>query len=199
MYPPKHARRTPTILLLCRQIYAEAIGLLKKKAVVFNHGLLDIKGIDEVISEHALRRLGAIEINVSGHSMLQRNIEYISWTGYMDLLSSLGRILSEGHSLRKLLIDLSDADLALHATTCWHSTNNCDYRDHLKQAFDYLRKVRGVGSFEILGIDANLARELKARIESKPISFLDLPGELRNNICTYAAGKFTITVSVKGQ
>lgn len=108
----------------------------------------------------------------------------------MTLLSDLARILSKGHTLKKLTINLTDVKLAEHTTNCWvNGIETCDYRDQLQVAFERLRAIRGVGSVEIKGVRADVARELKSRMESKPKSFLALPGEIRNKVYNYAAGK----------
>lgn len=186
---PKHRITTPTIFLIGRQIYSEAIVLLQKKKAIFHHGLLGVRSIDDVISGYALRNLGSIEINCKGHHILRKPTLLISWTGYMNLLSGVARILSEGHSLKKLVIDFRDKDLALHTTSCWFAQNDCDYRKQLKAALNGLRAIRGVHHVEIKGIDAGMARELKACIQSQPLSFLHLPPEVRNKIYRDTSGK----------
>ena len=142
-----------------------------------------------MISKGALQNLGVIEITTNGHEILESGIRQISWFGHMKLLRNLALVLRNGHWLQRLVIDITDKDLALHTTACWHATNLCEYRDNLKGALNDLRNVRGVGYVEILGINADLSRALKARMESKPISFLSLPAEIRNKIYKDAAGK----------
>jgi hypothetical protein len=57
----------------------------------------------------------------------------------------------------------------------------------MADAFTHLRSIRGVGCVTLKGFPPALAPELRARMESKPIHFLDLPGEIRNIIYAYAA------------
>lgn len=100
----------------------------------------------------------------------------------MDLLTELGEILSTGHRLKTLVIDFNDKDLALHVKHCWTRSRKCDFRDHLKEALNNMRSIRGVGCVTIRGVPAILALELKQRMESKPLSLLDFPAEIRNQI-----------------
>lgn len=100
----------------------------------------------------------------------------------MDIIVQLSNILSSGHRLKNFTINLDDQGLALHTEGCWDSNNKCDFRDHIKEAFDHLRKIRNVPCVTLTGIPDSFARELKARMESKPKLFVDLPGEIKNQI-----------------
>ncbi len=111
----------------------------------------------------------------------------------MSLLSELSTLLADGHQLKKLVVDLRNEELTSHTFGCWHDNNYCDYRDQLRDALNNLRQIRGVGDVEIKGLDMDLALELKAHVESKPLSFLDLPGEVRNMVYSYSAGKLLVS------
>lgn len=189
--PPGHKRTTPTILLLNREIYAEAIGLLGKQTVRFEHGMLNIEkitGKSGVICRPALRNVGTIVVTTKGHPILQQNIVRLSWYGYMELLAELAAVLSKGHQVKKLVVDFSDTAIIEHLGRCWNLHNICEFRDDLKEALNELRGVRGVRCVEFKGLNEVFARELKAHMESKPRSFLDLPGEVRNKIYYHTAG-----------
>lgn len=191
---PLHPKRTPAVLLLCRQIYSEAIVHLQKKQVSFHHGLFDIQGIQQLISHEALRSIASINITVKGHPILQKNILRCSWMGYMDLFADLALVLEKDHKLKNLVIDFRDPNgqLDVHTHSCWNDNIGCDFRDGLKAALGKLHNIRGVGNVEILGIDSIAARELQARMQStaKPVVFLDLPLEIRNRIYKYSASKY---------
>ena len=180
--PPRLKCKTPTVLLLNRQFFAEAVSLLSKKAVSFHHGLLGLPYVYEVVSEQVLQKLSSITITTKGHPILKKNIKSESWYGYMDLIADLSIILAKDHKLKTLTIDFEDKALERHTTLCWDGSNKCDFRDHMKEAFNSLRSIRGVGCVTLTGIPSPLTLELKARMESKPKSFLDLPGEIRNQI-----------------
>lgn len=111
----------------------------------------------------------------------------------MTMLFDLAQTLSKGHALKNLNIHLDDPELTLHATACWHRRNKCDFRDELEEALDTLRVIRGVKKVTITGIPPALAQELTQRMESKPKSFLDLPGELRNAIYEHAADRSDVS------
>lgn len=146
--------------------------------------------------EPILAKVTQINITTKGHPLLQKNILKESWSGYMELLKSLAESLSKGHQLQKLTINFDDEGLVMHTTSCWNSTINCDFRDQVKESFGSLRSIRGVGSVTITGIPPAFAQELKTRMESKPINFLDLPGEIRNQIYGYAADPSDISTQV---
>lgn len=76
---PRLRIRTPTVFLICRQIFSEAVGLLSKHSLSFDHGLLDLTDVSLVATEQMLRNLSSITITTKGHSMLQRNILVSSW------------------------------------------------------------------------------------------------------------------------
>lgn len=169
--------------------------MLSKKGVSFHHGLLGLKGvdklvsipvlkklgsIDEVISIPELQRLGSITITTKGHSIFRKNVVSCSWKGHMDPIRTLTNVLSKGHALKKLSVNFDDPDLIEHMTVCWHSVIKCDFRDQLIETFNGLRSIRGVGCVTLTGIPPSLALSLKRRMESKPMSFTNLPAELRN-------------------
>ena len=114
----------------------------------------------------------------------------------MDLFTQLAEILCDGHKLKKLNIHFEDEQLTTHTIGCWNSVIKCDFRDHIQEAFGHLRHIRGVDCVTITGIPATFAHELKLRIQSKPKSFLDLPGELRNEIYSYCGDYSDISASV---
>ncbi|KAK3711980.1 hypothetical protein LTR37_009292 [Vermiconidia calcicola] len=204
-------RTSPVILLVCRQMYAEAVYMLSKKGVSFHHGLLGLKGvneivsmpvlkklgsIDEVISIPVLQKLGSITITTRGHSIFRKNVVSCSWKGHMDLIKTLTNILSKGHAMKKLSINFDDPDLVEHMTVCWHSLIKCDFRDQLTETFNDLRRIRGVGCVTITGIPPSLALSLKTRMESKPTSFMNLPRELRDLIYKESADYSDISVQL---
>lgn len=202
IWPRLHARRTPTILLLNRQITSEARAELKRMTVRFDHGLLDICGISKSngpISQAALRNIGTIVISTNGHPTLEGNHKLRSFFGYTNLLIGLFKALKGAdHQLRKLEVNLSDKGLGVHLRDCWDSPIKCDFRDNLKHALGKLRGVRGVKEVVLKGVDAQFARELKFWIQKKPFEFLvDVPGELRNWIYEYCGGQFSHSCSAQ--
>ena len=185
---PYHKPKTPTIFLANRQTFAEAVSLLSTKSVVFDHGLLDLNSVHDVISENVLQKLSSITITVKGHPILQSKILPMSWRGYMNLITDLSIILRQGHKLKNLTIDFEDKALKRHMTQCFGDQSyDCEFREQMQQACNDLRLIRGIGCVTITGIPSQLALELKARMESKPMSFLDLPSEIRNQIYEYCA------------
>ena len=117
----------------------------------------------------------------------------------MDTLAQTGTILADGHKLKNLIIDLEDPEMVIHVTKCWdggQAAYKCDFRDHLKDAFTHLRKIRGVPNVTLKGFPAAVAQELKTHMQSKPKNFLDLPAELRNEIYRYAVDRSYITRAI---
>lgn len=189
-------KRTPSIFLVNRQIFSEAVGLLSKQSINFTHGLFSLGDVTKVVSHNVLQQVSSITITVHGHKILQPNILRESWSGYMDLLTQISTILSDGHNLKRLTIDFSDPDLTIHTTTCWDAgagAYKCDFRDHMAEAFGNLRAIRGVKCVTLAGFPSALATELKARMESTPTSFLDLPAEIRKMIYAYSADASDVT------
>lgn len=127
--------------------------------------------------------MSSITIDDSGHNLFKDNILAASWIGYTSLLEQLGGILSKGHQLKTFTFSLANEELVPHITTCWNRRNQCGFRDSLRKACDTLRGVRSVGSVTLRGLPEPLSSQLKARMESAPTNFLDLPAEIRN--CIY--------------
>ena len=192
-------KTTPSIFLVNRQIFSEAVSLLSKQSITFAHGLLSLGDVTKVVSQNVLQQITSLTISVHGHKILQPNILRESWSGYMDLLTQLSALLAQGHNLKNLTIDLEDSDLAIHTTTCWAvgaSAYKCDFRDHLAAAFDNLRAIRGVPRVTLKGFPAALAPELTARMQSSPPTFLTLPGEIRNQIYAHSASASDTTAAL---
>ncbi|KAK3680033.1 hypothetical protein LTR78_000410 [Recurvomyces mirabilis] len=185
--------RTPTILLLNKQIHREAYELVPKRQLTFDHGLLDLADLQDFVSPALLHTVSSITINDSGHPLFKSNMIAASWMGYMTLLEQLADVLSRGHKLKTFEISFEHEELVPHITICWAKTYNCGFRDTLRKACDALRSVRNVGSVTLRGLPEPLASQLKARMESTPINFLDLPAELRNKVYGYAADWSDIT------
>ncbi|TKA68369.1 hypothetical protein B0A55_07474 [Friedmanniomyces simplex] len=174
--------KTPTILLINRQIHAEASFYLRNRSLTFDHGLLDLVDVTDFVSPNLFRTVTSITIDDSGHPLFQPNILAASWVGYTSLVQQLGDILSEGHQLKTFTLSLTNKDLIPHVTTCWNGHHVCGFRDSLLKACDALRAVRNVGLVTFRGLPEPLSSQLKARMESAPINFLDLPSEIRNAI-----------------
>ncbi|KAK0264406.1 hypothetical protein LTS09_001884 [Friedmanniomyces endolithicus] len=174
--------RTPTIFLINKQIFAEASFFVRKRSLTFDHGLLDLVDITDFVSKNLFRTVSSITINDSGHPLFQHNILAASWIGYTSLVGQIGEILSKGHHLKTFTLSLTDDGLVSHVTKCWNKGNVCGFRDSLLKACESLRAVRRVGLVTFRGLPEPLSSELKARMESTPIYFLDLPSEIRNAI-----------------
>jgi len=136
--------KPPTILLINRQIHAEATFVLKKRGLVFDHGLLDLADITEFVPKGLLRTVSSITVTDAGHGLFPRNIAMHSWIGYMTLIEQLGDVLSQGHNLNNLTINLADDDLVPHVTACWNAAYYCFYRDSLRRALNSLRAVHSI-------------------------------------------------------
>lgn len=179
-------KKTPAILLVNRQIFNEAVGMIEKLRISFHHGLFAHDSITRVVSESVLQRVSLIILTFKGHKVLQSNILGESWHGQMRLIRDLGDILTKDHKLKTLTIDITDPEMTIHTQSCWYSPSaKCDFRDHLMDAFEHLQGVRGVGCVTLKGFPEKVAIDLKASMEKKKIGFFGLPGEIRNIIYGY--------------
>ncbi|CAK3801485.1 Hypothetical predicted protein [Lecanosticta acicola] len=179
---PLLRKKAPTILLLNKQIYDEAVGILQTRSIIFNHGLLRIPSVKLVISPHLLCQVASLEINDKGHRIIKTGIIQDSWYGYMTLLQQLGKILSAGHKLKSLTIDFGDKRLEEHMTACYHASYDCSFRDGMRGSANAFWDVRGIEKVVIKGLNATHAAQLKARMESTPTGFMNLPREIRDMI-----------------
>ncbi|KAK0836260.1 hypothetical protein LTR03_013834 [Friedmanniomyces endolithicus] len=166
----------------CTNLAAIEAPLVRKRSLTFDHGLLDLVDITDFVSKNLFRTVSSITIDDSGHPLFQPNILAASWIGYTSLIGQIGKILSKGHHLKTFTLSLTDDGLVSHVTKCWNKHNMCGFRDSLLKACESLRAVRRVGLVTFRGLPEPLSSELKARMESAPIHFLDLPSEIRNTI-----------------
>ncbi|KAK3110345.1 hypothetical protein LTR53_015446 [Teratosphaeriaceae sp. CCFEE 6253] len=178
--------RTPHIFLINRQILTESRIFLRKRGLTFDHGLLDLADVTDFVKPGLLGNISSLTIDDTGHNLFQDNILAASWIGYMVLIQQLAGFLSKGHKLKTLKLIFDSPELVAHVTTCWHGQHTCGFRDHLRKTCEALRAVRNVGNVTLRGLPEPLGSDLKARMESAPISFFDLPGEIRNMIYSEA-------------
>jgi hypothetical protein len=184
--PP--AKVTPTILLINKQIYCESVYFLQHKSITFDHGLLHVIDVSSVISPHVLRNLSSITINDTAHPIMKDEIQCASWHGYNRLLKQLTNILKDGHRLKQFAIDFTDPDLVHHVKACpWHSGSNCDFAKHLAKEMSRMSQIRGVDTVTLRGLNPELSAKLKKRMESRKVTFFDLPDNVRSIIYSHAA------------
>lgn len=189
---------TPNVLLICKQVYLEAREMLKKQGISFHHGLLDICGLDNLMNTSILSNIQSLTIDAKGHEMLPKAHKLLgpSWRGHLDLIVDISVVLAKGHRLKNFTLDFTDPKLHAHVHECWTKPIRCDFRDQLAEALEHLRKIRGVGNVKLIGIPPALAADLKQHMESTPRSLLDMPGEVRNLIYSYAADWSDISTQI---
>ncbi|EME47844.1 hypothetical protein DOTSEDRAFT_69689 [Dothistroma septosporum NZE10] len=179
---PIARQRTLTVLLLNKQIYAEASDLLMKRGVTFHHGLLTTSTVSEVINPRLLQQVSSIHITDVGHPIIKGRILPESWNGYMRLLEQLGNLLTQGHNLKNLTIKFGDARLREHMTDCVATGHDCGFRDQMRKAINHLRRVHNVQKVTLIGIIPEQALDMQDRMQKPAIGFEDLPRELRDVI-----------------
>lgn len=195
--PPN--KSAPTVFLINKQIFQEAASLFfqGRRNVSFNHGLLEFAQIREVVTPHILQRMTSLTISDSGHNEIIQLYNAgvtkslpCSWNGYVRLITQLGTGLSaSGHQLQSFTIDFSrDTRLGEHMNACWKSNHVCGFRDQLRTALDTLRGIRGVRCVTLIGLNEEYAAQLKARMESFPVNFSDMPEHVRKIIYGHALG-----------
>lgn len=188
---PHVYRQTPTVLLICKQIYFEAIASLGKQSLSFHHGMLDLNGLQHFVKPSVIQNIGHITLDCQGHEILPKTnkdkLQAPSWRGHLDLIADISRILAKGHKLKSFTLNLEDKTIHHHVTACIFKDIRCDFRDQLIDALQSLKSIRGVPVVNLSGIPHTLLPELKARMQSTPKNFMDLPGELRNQIYAHCA------------
>ncbi|TKA29198.1 hypothetical protein B0A50_03708 [Salinomyces thailandicus] len=174
--------KCPTIFTVNRQTFVEASFLVRKRSLTFEHGLFDLLTIQDFLPDSLIRTVSSIRIDNTGHPLFKNNILTASWVGYMCLMEELAETLKAGHQLKSLTISLDDEALVEHVTKCWGHKNTCGFRDGMRRAGEALRGVRNVREVKLVGFPEPFATELKQRMQSAPISFSNLPRELRDQI-----------------
>lgn len=203
-HAPVVERGVPSIFLVNRQIFTEAIAALRQHTITFNHGIFNTKLIN-IIKHNPLRHLGSIEINDNGHPLLAKKTLNCTWHGYtryvcrasfdhhslsltlFRLLHTLADILSDGHRLKNFTLRLNDPSLVEHVTKCAAGAWSCGFRDQMREAVESLKAIRGVKNVTIIGVEHSVAQDVKYRMQSTTITkFNDIPLTIRNKIYDYA-------------
>lgn len=164
--------RPPILFRLNRQIYKEAVTLLPKRSVLFNHGLLDLANVQDFVAAQVLRTIASITITDTGHDLFRGVASgATSWYGYTELITQLGVILAPGHQLKEFTLEFTSTELKPHVEHCWGATHICGYRDTLHKAVGALRRVRNVGHVKLIGLPETLANELRLEMEKPYLTF----------------------------
>nr|POE69059.1 hypothetical protein CFP56_77969 [Quercus suber] len=188
--------RTPHIFVLNRQIYAEASCLLPKRALTFDHGLLDLAFLNDFVRAPVLRTLSSITVTDTGHDLFHGTKNPAnSWYGYMELIDQLGKVFTPaGHRLKTFNLHFTSPEFKQHVTVCWDASFVCGYRDTLKKALAILGRVRDIGCVSLQGFPEPMATNLKKAMERPYLTFFSLPGDVRNKIYRRAANLSDVSV-----
>jgi len=180
--------RCSAIFLINRFIFTEATFYLRKRSLIFDHGLLDLKDITDFISPALFRNVRAITITDAGHDLFQSNMLSPSWLGYVVLIEQVADLLAAGdHHLHHLTISFESPGMLPHVSLCWNARFACGFRDTLRRACDALLRVHNIGRVTLIGFPPTIAEYLKPRMEGPALNFLDLPTELRLQIYSHCA------------
>lgn len=135
--------------------------------------------------ESILRNIASLEISDAGHPMVEKKYLPTSWSGYMNLMIELGEVLASGHKLKQLTIDFKHDRLTEHMTICHEADFKCGFRDQMTVAVKRLGNLRRIQNVTIHGLNEKEAAVLKERMESKTLSFLNLPLAIRQKVYRY--------------
>ncbi|KAK4990065.1 hypothetical protein LTR66_006903 [Elasticomyces elasticus] len=193
--PPVIRCTTPTVLLICRQIFMEAITYLAKQRLVFTHGLFAQK-LSKVVSTGVIRKITHLTISDSNLDMERSNYPD-SIQGLLALFREICDILKSGHHLKEFKIIIKDDFLSWHLGHCWDAVYKCGFCDHIRYMLRALDKVRGVGRVIFEGrIPYEQTRRLIARMQTQKFPFLKLPTEVRELIYNYSANWNDVSVEL---
>lgn len=181
--------RTPTILLLNKQIYQEVIGFFKTATLPFTHGLIH-RNLLEVLPLPVFANVTRITLSDTGHKVLDSRYPF-AFEGHRKLSIQLGKILSDpNHNVKELELEFTDAGLEPHVKKCWNFPDDCDMRKWIEDVYEAWRTVRGIKSVKISGwFPPHLAEQLISMIQSKANPILRLPRAVRETIYRYATDR----------
>lgn len=179
---------TPTILLVCKDMYYEAVAILRQKTLTFCHGLYSLDSLDSLVGQLTLKCVTSLVVTDIGHRPLDKAWLRHSFDGHRRLVLGLASIYSNpGHRLKQVELQFLDEGLHAHVLGCWDRSTGCDMRQWVIQVFLAWRAVRGVQKVTVLGwMPDGLAHELVRLMQSNFNPILTLPLGLRQEIYTLA-------------
>lgn len=188
-YPPTSmpARfKTPSMLLVCRQIYQESQHILRNHPLEMHHGLLNLS-LEKLISAPTFRKLTAIVIYDDGHNILDPK-NYPSFAGHRELAIAISSWLrAYGHSDRELELHFESPDLKWHMDHCFHNYHtSCDMRRWVRAVTDAWMQVRGIPEVRIFGwLPQQMKDEMQRLMQSGHCHMARLPTGIVSRIMQY--------------
>lgn len=176
---------TPHMLLINRQIYTESVRFLRRKPLVFSHGLLGFD-LTSLIGEMTLLAVPHIIMTDTGHNpqdtTIHRNLE-----GFRALARGLMYFLrTKERALQKFEINLDDPATNDHIVDCYATlpTNyNCDRRRTCNIIYQSLKCLRDIPSVSVRGwLPDLIARDLERLMTSPRNPLVELPEHIRIKI-----------------
>lgn len=187
--PPKVKTAVPTILLLNREIYNEAVGVLRSKPLLLTHGLFKAN-LKSVIAPDTLRQVTHLVLtdHVGGVDIMEERLAPWCFSGLARLCMQLVDVLKGGHSLKKLEFHFNKASLQQHVERCWQLDRGCDMRRWLQGIASHLRLVHGIDKVIITGyMPESLKADLGQTLQAPRCPLLRLPLDVRAKIFGMAA------------
>ncbi|KAF2225963.1 hypothetical protein BDZ85DRAFT_317080 [Elsinoe ampelina] len=184
---PTPNRVTPSVLLVCRQLYQEASSVLRRQAFYLQHGLLDFE-LRHLIRWTTLRNLRRIVITDVGHDILDPKLR-ISFAGHRRVFIALAGFLSNpGHRLEYLEINFTHKGLKKHFDDCYYTTGQCDMRRWVNTVYSCLARIHGVREVKITGyIHDHMKTRLIESMQADHSPFYRLPLDIRKRIFSFAS------------
>ncbi|PNS17644.1 hypothetical protein CAC42_3039 [Sphaceloma murrayae] len=194
--PPSVPRTHPTILVVCKQVYEEAIGVLRQQTVHFHHGILDLS-LRQLLTFDTLRNIRHLTITLSGHDILDKAIPN-SFVGHRRLVNSLVDVLIRpGHKLQSLELHFDSVGLKWHLEHCWTANNGCDMRRWLESIYGSWKLLRNIPSVKIHGwLPENMKADLIRVMQSNYSPIDRLPIAVRARIFDYAASLSSVSRAI---
>ena len=180
---------TPTVLLINQQIYTESIQFLRRKPLVFSHGLLGFD-LTSLIGEQTLLAIPHIIMTDTGHDpqnfKIHRNLD-----GFRALARGLMYFLrTEDRALQKFEINLDDQAMKDHIVDCYATLPanfSCERRKTSNIIYQSLKCLRDIPTVTVRGwLPDLIARDLERVMVSPRNPIVELPEHIRRKIYTMA-------------
>ncbi|GAM89037.1 hypothetical protein ANO11243_070710 [Dothideomycetidae sp. 11243] len=193
---PSLRKVTPSLLLVSRQVSAEAMYILRKHTLTLEHGLMKFR-LRELITKDTFRNISSLVISDCGHDVLDKRFAH-SFRGHQQMAFEVAAWLERpGHALQTLELQFTSSQLQWHLEHCWDRANGCDMRNWLNSVVKAWRKVRGVREVKISGwLPNDMKTDLTRVMQSNFSCFALLPPKVLGLIGFYSLNLDSVSRSI---
>lgn len=182
---PIPVKSCPSILLVNKEIFKEALPFLHATPLVLSHGIMDIR-LPMVIAQPLLNNISHITISDAGC----RAIDFLPGTAFTGLcytVIQLCSILRPGHCLKSLTIDFDSSYVNWHLKNCFEGNIPCGINSWVRNLIRFLAELHSIKHVVLnVKIPEVIKDPTMRAMTSLPRGFFALPFSVRQKVYGYA-------------